>query len=154
MSRQEQIKEIIAKLLDLLMIEGSVAIEDREGQLFFNIKTEDSHMLIGHYGQNLKALQHLARLIARAQEEKENVEQPTYFSLDVGDYRRERTEFLGALARQAASRVRETKQTLILKPMNSSDRKMIHMSLSDSDDLITESIGDEPERRVVIKLKA
>lgn len=150
--QQEKIKEHILKLLGLLKIEGSVAIEDRDGQLFFNIKSEDSNMLIGHYGQNLKALQHLARLLAR--KDIGEGQEPQQFYLDVGDYRKERGEFLGALARKAASRVRETKQTLVLKPMNSSDRKMIHMSLSNFEDLLTESIGEEPERRIVIKLKA
>ncbi|PIR96666.1 MAG: hypothetical protein COT91_05385 [Candidatus Doudnabacteria bacterium CG10_big_fil_rev_8_21_14_0_10_41_10] len=148
---QEKIKQHILKLLDLLKIEGTVAIDDRNGQLFFNITSEDSNMLIGHYGQNLKGLQHLARLLARKDVLKGQL--PQRFYVDVGDYRKERGVFLEALARKAASRVRETKQTLILKPMNSSDRKMIHVTLSNFDDLITESVGDEPERRIVIKLK-
>ena len=152
-NKQEKIKQIVEKLLSLMMVNASISTEDREGRLFFNIKTDDSNFLIGQYGQTLKSLQYLARLVARREEEKEKQEDFTMFSLDIDDYRRERGEFLEALARKAASRVRETRQDLILKPMNSSDRKAIHMSLSMSDDLITESIGDEPERRVKIKLK-
>lgn len=148
-NKHEIIKQEISKLLELLKINGDISVEDRAGQLFFNIKTEDSKMLIGQHGQNLKAFQHIVRLLVR----KPDGQERQYFSVDVDDYRREREEFLEALARKAASRVRETKQTLILKPMTSSDRKMIHTSLSNFDDLITESIGDEPERRIVIKLK-
>lgn len=153
-NKQEKIKKIIEKLLTLMMITGSISTEDREGRLFFNLKTEDSNLLIGQYGQTLKSLQHIARLLARREEEKAGEETPTMFSLDIDDYRRERGEFLEALARKAATRVRETRRDLILKPMNSSDRKAIHMSLSESNDLVTESIGEEPERRVKIKLKA
>ena len=152
-NKQEKIKQAIEKLLSLMMVNGSISTEDREGRLFFNLKTEDSNLLIGQYGQTLKSLQHITRLLVRREEEKAGEESPTMFSLDIDGYRRERGEFLEALARKAASRVRETRQDLILKPMNSSDRKAIHMSLSESDDLMTESIGDEPERRIKIKLK-
>jgi len=152
-NKQEKIKQVIQKLLDLMMVQSTISTEDREGHLYFNIKTDDSNLIIGQYGQTLKSLQHMARLLARREEEKEGGEGPTLFSIDVGDYRRERGEFLEALARKAASRVRETQQDLILKPMNSSDRKMIHLSLASSEDLVTESIGDEPERRIKIKLK-
>ena len=152
-NKQEKIKQVVQKLLDLMMVQATISTEDREGHLYFNIKSDDSNLLIGQYGQALKSFQHIVRLLVRKEEEKEGLENPTLFSIDVGDYRRERGEFLEALARKAASRVRETQQDLILKPMNSSDRKMIHMSLSASDDLITESIGDEPERRIKIKLK-
>jgi spoIIIJ-associated protein len=57
------------------------------------------------------------------------------------------------LARQVAERVRETHQTLVLKPMSSSDRRIIHSALAQTPDLATESIGEDPERRIVIKLK-
>ncbi|MEK9181143.1 MAG: R3H domain-containing nucleic acid-binding protein [Patescibacteria group bacterium] len=152
MPNQEKIKEQIQKLLGLLGVAGSIIIEDRAGSLVFNIKTEDSRLLIGQHGANLNALQHLARLLARKELGAE--EQMVEFFLDVEDYRKNREEFLNELARQAASRVRDTKQTLILKPMSGYDRYVIHSFLAKTDDLATESIGEEPERRIVIKLKA
>ena len=148
---QEKIRTKILELLTLLGIEAEVETEDREGQLTFNIKSKDSRMLIGQYGQNLKALQHIIRLLVRKNWTAEH-EAPVFY-LDVEGYRKSRQEFLAELARKAAFRVRTTKQTLILKPMSSYDRRVIHMYLKDSTDLITESIGEEPERRVVIKLK-
>lgn len=152
---QEEIRRQIEKLLEMLGVNASIATEDRDGQLFFNIRSADSHLLIGQHGQNLKSLQHIARLLARnlTTEPKVNSDTPN-FSIDVEDYRRERSEFLEALARKAASRVRETKQLLILKPMNSYDRKMIHSYLASAQDLATESVGEEPERRVVIRLRS
>ncbi len=154
MSNQEKIKEQIQKILQLLGVEGSIVIEDRGGNLVFNIKTEDSRLLIGLHGASLNALQHLARLLVRKELSVESGQgEPVEFFLDVEDYRKNREEFLNELARQAAGRVRETRQTLILKPMSSYDRFVIHSFLSKTDDLITESVGEEPERRVVIKLK-
>ena len=149
---QEQIKQQIEKLLELLGVQGRVVIEDRAGKLAYNIRTEDSSVLIGQYGGHLAALQHIARLLVRKSMSPED--SSPEFILDVEDYRKSRDEFLVELARQAAARVRETKQTLILKPMNGYDRFVIHTQLSESSDLITESTGEEPERRVVIKLKA
>ena len=152
MLSQELIKQQIERFLSLMGITAQVAIEDRAGRLVFNIHTEDSSMLIGQYGGNLIALQHLVRLVARKLLPPE--EQSTLnFIVDVEDYRKSRDEFLVELARQAAERARETRQTLVLKPMSSYDRFVIHTQLAEFSDLTTESIGEEPERRVVIKPK-
>lgn len=152
MSFQDQIKQQIEKLLFLMGVAGSVAVEEREGRLVFNITSEDSPILIGQYGANLAALQHLVRAMTRKTVPEEGT--PTPFIIDVEGYRQEREEFLVELAKQAAERVRQTKQTLILKPMNAHDRFVIHTYFSALDDLETSSVGDDPERRIVIKLKA
>jgi len=152
MANQEEIKNYIEKLLSLLGINGTVAIEDREGRLVFNIHTEDSAMLIGQYGANLAALQYLVRVLIKRRTPLDQ-EVPA-FILDVENYRKDREEFLLELAKQAALRVRQTRETLVLKPMSSYDRFVIHTYFSKEDDLITESAGEEPERKVVIKLKS
>jgi spoIIIJ-associated protein len=149
---QEKIKQQIQKLLELMGVTGTVAIEDRAGQLTFNIKTQEPKLLIGQYGANLNALQHIVRLLVRPQESA-TLESAVNFIVDVEDYRKERQQFLEALARQAAERVRSTKQTLVLKPMNRSDRWVIHTQLAQYEDLISESEGEEPERKIVIKPK-
>ncbi|OGE88937.1 MAG: hypothetical protein A2722_04280 [Candidatus Doudnabacteria bacterium RIFCSPHIGHO2_01_FULL_50_11] len=151
MTPQDDIKEKIQDLLEHMGIPCTIAIEDRSGQLVYNIKSDDSRILIGQYGGHLKSLQHIARLLVRRS--MPDGEQAPEFYLDVEDYRRNRDEFLQALAGQAADRVRQTQQRLVLKPMGSSDRRVIHTVLAQSPDLITESIGEEPERRIVIKLK-
>lgn len=150
MSNQEKISQQIEKLLELMGVEGTVAIEDRQGRLVFNIHTPDSSVLIGQYGSHLQALQHITRVLARR---LLPAEEEVNFYLDVEDYRRDREQFLVELARQAAFRVRQTKQTLVLKPMSSFERFVIHSSLATNEDLVTESIGEEPERRIVIKPK-
>lgn len=152
MSSQELIKQQIEKFLSLMGIAALVSIEDRAGRLVFNIHTEDSSMLIGQYGANLVALQHLIRLVVRRQLSPEE-QTGLNFIVDVEDYRKSRDDFLIELAKQAAQRARETKTTLVLKPMSSYDRFVIHTQLAEFPDLTTESVGEEPERRVVIKLK-
>lgn len=151
MNVQEKIKSQIQKLLDLMGVTAVISTEDREGRLFFNIKTEESRILIGQHGANLAALQHLARVLARKELAEEN--EATEFFVDVEDYRKERDSFLEELARQASLRVRETKQKLTLKPMGSHDRFVIHTYIAKTDDLATESVGEDPERRIVIKSK-
>lgn len=148
---QEKIKEQIQKLLELLGAEGSVAIEDRSGKLVFNIRSPDSRILIGQYGNSLIAFQHILRLLVR--KEKSEEDQRLDFIIDIEDYRKNREGYLEELARQAAERVRETKQPLTLKPMNSYDRYIIHSYLTSSEDLMTESTGEGEERRVVITPK-
>lgn len=152
MASQEIVKQQIEKFLGLMGITADVAIEDRGGRHVFNIHTEDSSMLIGQHGANLVALQHLVRLVVRRflpLKEQEGLN----FIIDVEDYRKTRDEFLVELARAAAARVKETRQTLVLKPMSSYDRFVIHTQLAENPDLTSESVGEEPERRVVIKLK-
>ncbi|MCL5435679.1 MAG: KH domain-containing protein [Patescibacteria group bacterium] len=152
MSSQELIRQQIEKFLSLMGISAQVAVEDRSGRLVFNIHTEDSSVLIGQYGANLIALQHLIRLVARRQLSPEE-QTGLNFIVDVEDYRKSRDEFLIELARQAGERARETKTALVLKPMSGYDRFVIHTKLAEFHDLTTESVGEEPERRVVIKPK-
>jgi spoIIIJ-associated protein len=154
MTHQDHIRQHIETLLELIGIEGSVAIEDRDGQLVFNIKTSDSRMLIGQYGAHLRAFQHITRLLVRRASEDMQAENFPEFYVDIEDYRRNRDEFLKALARQAAERVRETKETLFLKPMHSYERRVIHSEISKLDYVVSLSEGQEPERRVVIRPKA
>ena len=150
---KEKIKQQILGLLKIMGVEASVAAEDRNGQLVFNIKTADSKLLIGQYGANLNALQHIVRLLVRPNTTAGEEEGPVAFSLDVEDYRKERQRFLEALAQQAAQRVRDTRQTLVLKPMSRPDRWVIHTELSKYKDLVSQSEGEEPERKVIIKPK-
>jgi spoIIIJ-associated protein len=153
MSSQEFIRQQIEKFLSLMGINAEVAIEDRSGHLVFNIHTKDSSMLIGQHGGNLMALQHLIRLVVRRQLPPQE-QTGLNFILDVEDYRKSKDEFLIELAKQAGERARQTKTPLVLKPMSSYDRFIIHTKLAEFSDLTTESIGEEPKRRIVIKPKS
>lgn len=111
-----------------------------------NIKSREPGILIGERGTNLSALQHLARLIARAK-----LKRPVYFILDVNNYKAQKIERLKRLAENVAKTVSRSRRAFILQPMRAYDRRIIHLSLTARKDITTTSVGEEPERRVTIK---
>lgn len=144
------VKEVLQELLSHMGISAEIEIQgSEEGTVIFNLKTADSGILIGSYGGNLSSLQYMARLLVY----KKLKDAPVHFVLDVEGYKKSREEFLRELARQAAARVRETKESLLLKPMLAYERRVIHAELSELPDIATESVGEEPERRILIKPK-
>ena len=146
--QQTLIIQVIQEILARMEIDAEVETREMESGAIFNLKTQDSGMLIGQYGANLAALQHLARILVF-----KKLHEPVHFVIDVEGYKNSREEFLRELARQAAERVRSTHETLILKPMSSYERRVVHAEISDLPDVTTESIGEDPERRIVIKPK-
>ncbi|MEK7172834.1 MAG: R3H domain-containing nucleic acid-binding protein [Patescibacteria group bacterium] len=106
----------------------------------------DANMLIGERGNNLVAMEHLIKKMVK----KESLEEEN-FSLDINDYRVKKLEDLKQDVKSAAHEVRLYKKPVPLRPMSSFERRIIHMLLAEYPDITTESIGDEPERRVVIK---
>ena len=69
-----------------------------------------------------------------------------------GLFRKEREKFLTELAQKAAQRVRRTKNPIFLEPMSAYERRFIHLELAEYPDIATESIGEEPERKIVVRL--
>ena len=146
----ETIKTIIETLLTKLGVKGEVEfMETGEGTRFL-IKTHEGALLIGENGQNLLALSHIVKKIAD-QTLKEPDEEKSIFSLDVNDYQAKRIEDLKNLARLNAQRVRYFKKEIVMRPMTSFERRIIHAVLTECPDITTESTGEEPNRKVVIK---
>lgn len=146
--QQDQIKQILHEMLQRMGISAEIQTEVSDETLIFNIKTEDSGILIGNHGSHLDALQYLARVLVH-----KKMPENGHFVVDIGGYKKSREEFLKELARQAAERVRNTKETLFLKPMASYERRVIHSEVAKLEDVTSASEGEEPERRVVIKPK-
>jgi len=101
--------------------------------------------LIGRKGERLSALQHLVNLML-----SKEIGSWTRVLVDVEDYRGRRERQLRELAERAAARVVETGKMLQLEPMSALERRWIHMSLRDHVGVATQSIGEEPNRRVVL----
>lgn len=146
---KEAIKGILSEMLEKMGVNAQIEEKVSDETLIFNIKTTDSGILIGNHGVHLEALQYLTRVLAH----KKLLDQ-VHFVVDVEGYKQSREEFLKELARQVAERVRETKETLFLKPMQSYERRVIHSEIGKLEDVVSLSEGEEPERRVVIKPKA
>jgi len=150
----EDLKAIVAEMLDKMGVLGQISerLENREGKeaLVLNIKTDDARIMICQSGDNLFAFQHVVRLLFRKRSESEEM---VSFMIDINDYRRDKEDNLRSTARSAALNVRRTKQKEELRPMPAYDRRVVHTFLADEEDLMTISYGEEPERRVVVKLK-
>ena len=101
--------------------------------------------LIGRKGERLSALQHLVNLML-----SKEMGTWTRVLVDVEDYRGRRERQLHELADRAAARVAETGKMLQLEPMSALERRWIHISLRDHPGVATQSIGEEPNRRVVL----
>lgn len=107
---------------------------------------ENARFLIGRDGENLKALEHVMRAMLL-----KNNKEISGVSIDVNDYKKSRASHVIDLARETAARVRNTKKAEALCPMTAYERRVVHTELASCPDLSTESIGDDPQRRVVIK---
>lgn len=151
MTQQEQLTSIITDVLTRLgtSAEFSIREVEREGEkeLLINLTMTDPQLFIGQHGNHLAALQHLARLLARKQ-----MENPIHFSLDINEYKAQKEVSLVALANETVEKVRSSKKYVILPPMSSFERHIIHSHLANEDDITTESLGEEPSRRVIVRL--
>jgi spoIIIJ-associated protein len=101
--------------------------------------------LIGRKGERLSALQHLVNLML-----SKEIGSWTRVLVDVEDYRGRRERQLRDLATRAAARVVETGKMLQLEPMPALERRWVHLTLRDHPGVATQSIGEEPNRRVVL----
>jgi spoIIIJ-associated protein len=114
-----------------------------------NIIIDDAGFFIGQKGLTLEAIQHLIRMLVN----KQNKENPFIFNIDINNYKKNKLESLKILTEQTARRVLIEKAPITLHPMTAFERKIIHTNLQQFSDLTSESIGEEDNRRVIIKLK-
>lgn len=122
------------------------AANDAEaGGPILDITGPDSGLLIGRRGQTLHSLQFIVSMIVR-REFGEGVR----VTLDVEQYRRRRESSLRDMANKVAERVAQTGRTITLEPMSAADRRIIHISLADSPNVSTESIGFGDDRKVSV----
>lgn len=143
----EKIKKIIEEFFQKTTFEVKVEVLPQTDQtLLINLETEDPQILIGNQGQTLVEIQHLLKVIL-----KRKVKEPFFIDLDINGYKKKKTDYLKELARSAADEVVLTKKEKNLAPMSSYERRIIHLELAGRSDVTTESLGQEPERRIVIR---
>ncbi|HHW67698.1 MAG: spoIIIJ-associated protein [Epulopiscium sp.] len=138
--------KFLEDIFEKMNIQAVIDVEEREnGNYYFNLRGEDMGILIGKRGQTLDSLQYLVNLVAN--KEKENYVRIT---LDTENYREKRKDTLEALARNLAKKVKATKKSIVLEPMNPYERRIIHFALQNDKFVKTHSEGEEPYRKVVI----
>jgi spoIIIJ-associated protein len=129
-------------------VEIVVQVNEEEHMIDVELKGDDMGILIGKRGQTLDSLQYLTNLAVN-----KNTEQYYKVKVDTEDYRKRRKETLENLAKNIAYKVKRTKRSVSLEPMNPFERRIIHSALQNDRYVTTHSEGDEPFRHVVVTLK-
>lgn len=146
----DDINEYLTNLFKAMDIEAQVKIDFDEINNIMNIDVSGSDMgiLIGKRGQTLDALQYLISLYVNKKSE-----QYIRVKLDTENYRARRRDTLENLAKNIAFKVKRTRRSFTLEPMNPYERRIIHSVLQNDRYVATKSEGDEPYRKVVVYLK-
>ncbi len=149
----EKIKKITKEFFEKTTIDVEIEVgRPEEDAVPIDIKMEEPQLLIGEGGQTLLELQHLLRIILRKQIPSLSGEEKRFFvDLDIQNYKKKKIDYLKEMALSLADEVSLTKKEKILAPMPAYERRIIHLELAERKDIITESTGEEPERKIVIR---
>ena len=142
------IKDTINEIIKKMHAEANLEVRRRENSISITIFSDNNALLIGKNGKNISALQLLIRQMVNS-----NLKEPLSIVIDVGNYKEKRARNIEYLAKKLAREAYKTKTEITLDSMNSYERRIVHSALADDKYVYTESIGEEPNRKVVIKLK-
>jgi len=145
----EKLKEAAKDFFEQTGLALEVEIKNQaDSTILVNVKADEPQFLIGERGQTLSEIQRLLRAVLRRK-----AESPASFfiDVDVNDYKKKKAEYLKEVAQTAADEVAITKREKELPFMSPYERRVVHTELASRADIATESVGEEPERRVKIK---
>ena len=145
-SAEDLLKDVF-KAMDMV-VDIKVTENKEENTLDIELSGEEMGVLIGKRGQTLDSLQYLVSLVVNKYSEEY-----IRVKIDTENYRERRKETLENLARNIAYKVKRTRKTVSLEPMNPYERRVIHSALQNDRYVTTHSEGEEPYRRVVVTLK-
>jgi spoIIIJ-associated protein len=146
---ETEARKVVEDLLQRMQIDYTIEkVESENGVTRINIIGQDMGLLIGRKGETLNALQFIAGLMINRKREKK-----IRIVLDVEDYRKKREQSLESLAMRLSEKVKQSQKNVIMRPMSSQERRIVHTILQEDSQVVTYSIGEEPNRKVVIALK-
>jgi spoIIIJ-associated protein len=141
----EYIEEILETIAEAAGVEAEVLVEDSGEAISAEFVGDDLALLIGHHGQTIDAIQHLAHRIAF-----HGIDERRPLTVDAAGYRERRAATLHAVADQAAETAIRERRPVSLEPMGAQERKVVHEYLKTRFDVETYSEGQEPSRRLVV----
>ena len=145
----QTIQQVTEELLKMLSVDATVSVSKADEEMAtVAIDAEETGMLIGYHGETLEALQLLIALAA-AKKSGEFVR----VSVEVGDYKKNREEWLKSLVDQTKQRVLEEGRAIALPNLKPWERRVVHLLLSDDPDVVSESMGEGRERTLTISPK-
>ena len=142
------LKNKINEILKIMNIESNLEVRRNDENIEINIFSNHNSILIGKEGKTLDSLQSIMRQVLQKETASD-----LKLILDVENYKGHRITKIERTARKIAREVAKTKVEANLEPMNSYERRVVHNTLSKNKYVYTESIGEEPNRYVAIKLK-
>ena len=145
---EKDVKVFLDNFLNQIGTNIAYTVKKNKYGLEIAIEGQDAGFLIGYRGETLYALQTVISSVAN-----KHSEQRVRVLLDIEGYKNKREKTLEDLALKIAKTVERTRKSVTLEPMQAYERKIIHAALQTSNTVKTESIGEEPRRRVVISLK-
>jgi spoIIIJ-associated protein len=138
-------KAVLEEMLSLMGLAGTVEVASGGETARLNVKGDDLGALIGRRGEKLASLQHIVNLIVGRREGQHH-----RIAIDVENYRGRREEQLRDVADRAAKRVLQTGKIIQLEAMPAVERRIVHMALLENGTVRTQSVGVEPNRRIVV----
>ena len=149
-SMEDKVKQFLKDIFGAMELEVTIemTVKEDEEVIEINLVGDDMGVLIGKRGQTLDSLQYLVSLVA-------NKESGKYYrvKLDTENYRERRKATLESLAKNIAYKVKRTRRSVSLEPMNPYERRIIHSALQNDRYVSTKSEGEEPFRHVVVFMK-
>lgn len=148
MNDQQIIKEVVEDLLSRLQVQATaeVTLEEEGNGAEVILQTEESGIIIGYHGEILEALQLISSLMV-----SRKLDRFVRISLEVGDYKKNRSEYLERLAMQTKERVLDEGRPHTLSSLKSWERRIVHMLLQNDDQVVSESMGEGKDRVLVVK---
>lgn len=146
---KKNISEFLSEFLKQVSDEKlEYSVSNDEYYITVEIKGENTNFLIGYRGETLNALQTLLSSIANKE-----IEEKVRVILDISGYKEKRKKVLEELADKISKTVIKTGKKVTLEPMPAYERKIIHSRLQNNKKVTTDSVGEEPHRKVVVELK-
>jgi spoIIIJ-associated protein len=141
----EEIQTLVSSVVDAMVFEARVEVYDAGGFIAADVAPDNTALFIGQKGETIDALQYLVNVAAFR-------EQPFFkrVVLDAEGYRQRRVEAIQGMAHRTARRAVRERRTVEMPPMNSSERRVVHLFLSDNPGVTTESEGSGDNRRVKV----
>ncbi len=142
----KKVKKVLSELLEKLEIAGTCEVSENEGTIDAVLDTPDSGLVIGYHGEVLEALQIVSSLVV-----SKHIGQFVRVSIEVGDYKKNRSEYLERLAQQTKEKVLAEQIEYSLPQLKSWERRIVHMLLQNDEEVVSESVGEGKDRVLVIK---
>ena len=141
----ERVRDLLERILDEADIDADVEVSEDGETITGAMEGDDLGSLIGHHGQTIDAIQHIAYRVAfRGSRDRKRL------VIDAAGYRERRASALRASADQAAEAAIRDRREVRLDPMSALERKVVHEHLKTRHDVETYSEGEEPGRRLVV----